>query len=286
MADKNPFDLTSQVLEGVHYIILPATIPESSLPILNDRFKKWIDTEVEMHVIDFKNALIVPPGVLQSFQAFSDGLKKKSTKLISVNMPEPIYKDVKRLGLEAAFNRIQNFPGDLYNKRVLNENELRRLLFKYLAQAAYAAVEVALNSTCSCDENYSAKPEEVPLEQFDMITLVTVNNDFIQAEFRLCSSATVLERLARAMLGKDTIIDAELMESMALELLNIIYGHAKSNLNDKESFRLPPVIPRLLKKGDFHRIRRSNSTQLNIMPMVTPMGSFYVEVDFGKGKAV
>ncbi len=154
-------------------------------------------------------------------------------------------------------------------------------MFRYLAQGAYAAVETTLQSTVACDENYSAKAEEVPLNQFDMVSCINVANEFLTAEFRLCSSSKVLERLARAMLGNETIIDNELMESMALELLNMIYGHAKSNLNDKESFRLPSAIPRLLRKPEFHRIKRSPSAQLNIMPMVTPMGSFYVEVDFG-----
>ncbi|HMN68726.1 MAG TPA: chemotaxis protein CheX [Bdellovibrionales bacterium] len=278
------FDVSSQVLEEVNYIILPASLSDSAVAAFPDKCKQWQGLDVEMHVLDFKNALAVPDAFYAAVQNFSDKLKPKNVNLVSVNMPEAISKEIKRLGLEQIFNRIQT-PADLQQKKQFNENDLRRLLFRYLAQAAYAAVEVALNSTVSCDENYSARPDEVPLEQFDMITVISVNNDFLQAEFRLCSSAAVLEKLARAMLGSQTAIDQDLMESMALELLNIIYGHAKSNLNDKESFRLPAAIPRLLKKGEFHRVKRSAPAQLNIMPMVTPMGSFFVEVDFGKGKA-
>ena len=284
MSRPNTLDFSTQILEGVHYIILPAAIPDNTASYLEDRFKLWQEIPVEMHVLDFKNCLIVTPPVIKELQGFIDRLKAKNVSLVSVNMSDSVFREIKRVGAEAQFNRVQNFPGDLYRKRSLSDTDLRRLLFKYLAQAAYAAVEVALSSTVSCDENYSAKPEEVPLSQFDMVTVVNVANDFLTAEFRLCSSAPVLEKLARAMLGNQTVIDQDLMESMALELLNIIYGHAKSNLNDKESFRLPPVIPRLLRKSDFHRIKRSGAAQLHIMPMVTPMGSFYVEVDFGRPK--
>jgi len=277
-------EINSQVLEGVHYIIVPASVADSALPAWQEKMAQWLALGVETHVLDFKATLQLSPGFYKAVQAFTEKTKAKGINLISINMNETLAKEVKRLGLEASFNRILNFPGDLYRKKPLSENDIRRLLFKHLAQGAFAAVEVALKSTVSCDENYSAKPEEVPLDQFDMITVVNVNNDFMQAEFRLCSSAKVIERLARAMLGGDTTIDQELMESMALELLNMIYGHAKSNLNDKESFRLPAVIPRILRKADFHRIKRSGPAQLTIMPMVTPMGSFYVEVDFGKAR--
>ncbi len=272
---------TNQVLEGVNYITLPGSLGEDAVNTLVAKMNGWAELDAEMHVMDFKATLNFTNAFFVAAQAFAEKLKAKNSKLISVNMSEAVAKEVKRLGLEASFNRIQNFPGDLYKKKTLSENDLRRLLFKYLAQAAFAAVETTLQSTVSCDENYSAKAEEVPLNQFDMISAVNVNNDFLQAEFRLCSSSKVLERLARAMLGPDTVIDAELIESMALELLNMIYGHAKSNLNDKESFRLPSVIPRLMRKTEFNRIKRSGAAQLTIMPMVTPMGAFYVEVDFG-----
>ncbi len=276
-----PSDFKNQIMEGVNYIKVPSSVTEESIASLQAKFIVWEKLVVDMHLLDFKISSTLPPSFFKEIYGFSERLKSKNMKLISVNMSDALAKEVKKLGLESTFNRIVNFPNDLYNKKTLTTSEIRRLLFRYLAQAAFAAVETTLQSTVSCDENYSARAEEVPLNQFDMVSAINVNNDFLQAEFRLCSSAKVLERLARAMLGPNTVIDLELMESMALELLNMIYGHAKSNLNDKESFRLPSAIPRLLKKPDFPRIKRSPAAQLTIMPMVTPMGSFYVEVDFG-----
>jgi CheY-specific phosphatase CheX len=77
-------------------------------------------------------------------------------------------------------------------------------------------------------------------------------------------------------------VDEETVESMASELLNLIYGQAKSHLNDQEGFSLPAAIPRLVRKDQFTSIRRSDSAQhLSILPLVTPLGSFYVEVDTG-----
>lgn len=274
-------DFFNQVLEGVNYIIVPAAVSEEGLTGLQAKMASWLSLPAEVHVLDFKSSTNLPNGFYESVRVFNEKLRSRDIKLISVNMNEALAKEVKSRGLESAFNRILKFPGDLYEKKTLTETEIRRLLFRYLAQAAFAAVETTLKSTVACDENYSAKAEDVPLNQFDMISCINVSNDFLNAEFRLCTSAKVLERLASAMLGHQSNVDQELMDSMALELLNMIYGHAKSNLNDQESFRLPSAIPRLIRKAEFHRIKRSPSSQLTIMPMVTPMGSFYVEVDFG-----
>lgn len=273
-------DIANQVLEGVNYIRFPASV--NDVKVISEKIPPWASLGAEMHVYDFKSTQSISSDCLQALSGFAEKLKMAGINLISVNMSETIYREVKRLGLEAGFNRIMNFPQDLQKKKALTETELRRLLFRYLAKGAFMAVEVSLNSTVACDENYSAKPNDVPLEQFDMIAVVPVNTDFLQAEFRLCAQYAVLERLAKAMLGNETNIDRDLVESMALELLNMIYGYAKSNLNEKEGFQLPPVIPRLMRKPDFHRIKRSGSSSITIMPMVTPMGSFYVEVDFGK----
>ncbi len=279
-----PTKINSQVLEDIHYIMLPAVISESAVGELGQRFEEWARLKVEMHVFDFNATKQVPDSFVKAVKTFSEKIKAVQVKLVSLNMSDALFRSIKSAGADGVFNRVKNLSEDLSakKKQQLSPTETRRLLFKYLAHGAFKAVDVALNSTVSCDENYSVKAEEVPLDKFDMISVIEVNNDFMQADFRLISSISVLDKLCRAMHGHDTEVDSELLESMALELLNMIYGHAKSNLNDKEAFRLPPAIPRLVRKAEFHRVKRSPAAQLTIMPVVTPMGSFYVEVDFAK----
>jgi hypothetical protein len=141
-------------------------------------------------------------------------------------------------------------------------------------------VDVALGSTVSCDENYTVKSDEVPLAKFDLVSAIEVRSDFMNANFRLGATYQVLEKLARAQHGAGADVDKDLLESMTLELLNMVYGFAKAHLNDKESFRLPPAIPKLFKAADIAKLKRAGPADLTIMPVVTPMGSFYVELDY------
>lgn len=269
-------------MEDVHYILMPNVLSESAVPELSAKMSEWETLNVEMHVLDFNATNQWPDSFIKAVQDFAQKIKQKGGQLVSLNMSEALFRKVKAAGAEAAFNRVINLSEDLPGKKKKpSEAETRRLLFRYLAQGAFKAVDVALHSTVSCDENYSAKPDDVPYAKFDVISVIEVNNDFLKADFRLLCSLQVLDKLCRAMHGEDAEVDQDLLESMALELLNMIYGHAKSNLNDKEAFRLPAAIPKLVRRPDFHRLKRSSTPDITVMPVVTPMGSFYVEVDFG-----
>jgi anti-anti-sigma regulatory factor/CheY-specific phosphatase CheX len=265
----------------VNFISLPTLLTDAQLAVLNQEIGKWTTLQVELHVLDFRATKTVSSSTLKVLHKFAAHVLASNKNLISAYMSESIFSAVKLLGLEEKFNRIAKFPDDLQKKRTLGELELRTLLLKYLAQAAKVAVEVSLHSSVQFDEQNLIKAEQLPLEQFEVIATISVYTDFLKAEFRLCCKIDVLEKLAGAMMGKEIQLDSALIEGMALELLNIIYGHAKSNLNDKESFRLPSAIPRLLRAGEYHRSKRSADTQqIKILTMTTPMGAFYIEVDF------
>lgn len=282
IAPNHSPQVESRTLQGVHYIKLPPVVTDAMIPSLIVDLKKWSSLDVKMHVIDFIKLESAPLNFYRAIQAFDVQLKMKSLKMLSINMDEPIADFIRSVSLESTFNIAREFVvDDPKKKKVIPEAKLKKLLFKYLVNAAHEAVQISLKSTVSVDENYFTKIEAIPIGQIDFVSVVSVNTEFLKAEFRLCSSLVVLERFAYAMLGKETKVDADLCESMGQELMNMIYGHAKSNLNENEQFRLPSAIPKSLRKKDFGLVKRSGPSKLTIMPMLTPMGAFYIEVDFG-----
>lgn len=157
-------------------------------------------------------------------------------------------------------------------------DEIRRLLFQYLGAGALSTIAVALNSAVSMGEAQATSAEALPSAQFDVVSAVEVRNDFMKVDFRLWATLPTLDQLCRAMHGQHANVDLPLLENMAVELLNMIYGYTKSNLNDDKGFRMPSAIPKLVRNVDFAQVRRSAS--LWMMPVRTPMGTIYVEVDF------
>jgi hypothetical protein len=276
-------EISNHVLQGVNFISLPTSLTDSQLTVLNQNIGKWTALNVELHVLDFRATKTVSASTIKVLHKFAAHVQTTGKHIISAYVTDSVWNAIKVLGLHEKFNRILKFPDDIQKKRTLGALELRTLLIQYLAKAARAAVEVSLNSTVTIDEKNLALPSSLPLENFEVIALIDVDSSFLKAEFRLYCKHAVLEKLAGALMSKEIELDTALIEGMALELLNMVYGHAKSNLNDKESFRLPSAIPRLLRKGEYHRIKRNEDPkEIKILTMETPMGAFYVEVDFRK----
>ncbi|NJL24605.1 MAG: hypothetical protein HC902_05165 [Calothrix sp. SM1_5_4] len=275
--------LSSTVLEGVNYITFGGSLSPEDARLFDRRVPQWCALPIDLHVIDLKGIRTLPDGFCRSVSRFSGLLTGRNARLVTLHLDESLFHEITRLGYASSFNRVVSLAEDLVPRKDIGEQDLRRLLHKYLVRAAYSAVEITCNSTVSCDENYVTDPARLPLDEIDLISLIDVRSEFLTAQFRLYSSSAVLEQLAIGMLGKKSLVDNAVIESMATELLNLIYGGAKSTLNDAESFRLPPAIPRLLRKPDLHRIKRSSAANLTVLPLVTPMGSFFVEIDYGTG---
>jgi hypothetical protein len=273
----------SLVVEDIHYVTVPAQVSEQSAEEFILQISAWVNLPVKKHIFNFAATTRVVSGFANALRVFSAKIMGNGVNMVSLNMSEALFQQFKNSGAADFLYRTgaDKRPAE---ERQLGEIEKRRLLFKYLAEGTFQAVKVALGSTVSCDANYNVKPDSVPLDQFDLVSVLRIKSDFLKAEFRLCATLAVIERLTRAMLGPDIPIDQELIEGTPVEMLNMIYGYAKSHLNEAESVGLPMSIPVLVRKSDFKTLQRSPASQVTIMPMVTPMGPFYIEVDFGAVK--
>ncbi|MGE0526528.1 MAG: chemotaxis protein CheX [Bdellovibrionales bacterium] len=271
--------ISGRVLETINYVNFADETALADADLLASKLREWQSLAVEMHVFDLKGVRQAPDMFFRQVRDFVGRIGP--ARLISVHMTDELFTQVARLKLESTFNRVKSLQ-EIHTKKQLRPGEIHRLLVRGLIRAAYSAVELALHSTVSCDENYRLKPDQLPLRDFDLISMIDVRTDFTSVQIRFCASTEVLKKLAGAMLGGLTQVDQAMIESLAMELLNMIYGRAKAHLNDHESFQMPSALPRLVRREQFGQIRRSTSAQdISVLPLVTPMGSFYMEVDFG-----
>lgn len=261
----------SREIQRVHYMRVPSDLKDSDLADFELDLQDWRRLDVDMHVFDVNGLKLAPNEFFNLVRDFSGAVAPKKT--VSLNVTDDLLKEIETRQLTKIFNRVSKFPEDLIETRKIADH--RPLLIKYIVEATRKSVEEALHSSLKCDLKSLTKP--LPLEQFDLISVVDVNNAFLKVQFRLCATLEVMKKASCAMLGDSVALDNEMVEGMAGELLNWIYGMAKSQLNDKESFRLPPCIPKVVNKSNFNTIARSKGAFA--IPMVTPLGTFYVEVD-------
>jgi chemotaxis protein CheX len=110
-----------------------------------------------------------------------------------------------------------------------------------------------------------------------IVGLVALNCNQFRGNIALCFNADVFLKIYERMLGeKHETITCEIEDGVA-ELLNIIYGTAKTVLNREQGLDLKPALPTIL-TGEKITLRRSPDSQVLILPFESDAGLFHVEI--------
>jgi chemotaxis protein CheX len=110
--------------------------------------------------------------------------------------------------------------------------------------------------------------------------LITIISDAFTGSISLCFDKRTFLNICENMLG-DTYseIDEE-VEDAAAELLNIIFGKAKTDLNDKSGYNLKKAIPTII-KGPGIRVKQTTQPAI-ILPFESDAGTFTLEVELSE----
>lgn len=274
----------SHQIENINHILCPAEISRDAVIEFEDKMKGWLSTEVQTQVLDFRNVKKIHPSFFPIIAKFKQHIDKSKKRLVSVNVTEDTSQVIIRSGMDKAFgmiklNKVEKAQKAQNAKPKMNDADVRMWLVRYLVQAARAAMNTMFNTTVAADENYQQAIAHFSLEKIFRAAAVRVDCALIKANFRLFFDKDCLLNLARATLGEIDENDVELIDSTATELLNLIYGGAKSRLNDDKEFDLPPAIPKLIHYDDVIRLQIDKKTSV-LLPFATALGTFHLQIEF------
>jgi hypothetical protein len=269
----------STVVQTVHYV----EVPEAESADFHDKVGAWLGLAVNTHVFDFKNVANIGESFSQEFQKFKSAALAKNCNVISVNFRPTVLDGLRRRGQEKMFGYIGGIV-DGVQKRTTADTpaEIRSWIIKYLVAASRDAMNIMFNTTVAADENYRENLKDFAAIAFYCAALVNVKSSTFTATLRLYFDKEVLRGLTALTLRSSTVlIDDEVIDSTATELLNLIYGGAKSKINDDRGYNLPNAIPTLITPKAAAEARSNDFKQLTVIPFVTPIGAYYLEIDFG-----
>ncbi len=243
--------------------------------------EKWAKLPVEVHVFDFKNVENVDPHFYDHFISFKKMAQAKNTQVISINFRPRMLEKIKKEGREKTLGYVASIDAVQPSGAKDSDTEVRNWLVKYLVAASRSAMNTMFNTTVAADENYRENIKAFRLDEFYRIAYVEAKGRLISARFYLCFDKKTLEALTRIFLPSTTIpLDDELISSTATELLNLMYGVAKSKINDERAYDLPNAIPVLISPSEAAKGRAADAKNICVIPFATPVGSYYLEIDF------
>jgi CheY-specific phosphatase CheX len=273
---------TNNIIATINYIECPTDISSTASKDFESKTSAWCDLPTKIHALDFRRAKKVSPSFYQQIWNFQKSLEKKGIRLVSINITSDLEVQLKKDGVLEQFGLIRDFKSiNHFVQKNSNHDDVRQTLVKYLVESGRHAMETLFQVTVAADENYLENLREFKIENFHRASTIAVASPFIKAEFRLYFPKDTLIKLTQQMVG-EIYTEEETLNSTVTELLNMIYGGAKSKLNDDKAYNLPAAIPTLVLKEGIAKLRRTQDLrQLVVIPYASPLGTYYLEVDFG-----
>ena len=270
---------TTEEKDGIHIIKCPSIIDVSAG--LDAEVKAWLEKAPLIHVIDFTGVLDFREKAYRPFIQFNQVLKSVGKRLFVINLSQKLLAQFKQGGLAASFVVAQNLA-DAVNKA--KPAGAKPGLDVEFINPFVTATQTVLGTQCNIKLNpsrpYIKKPEDkLPMEIAGVISLTAIK---FTGTISLCFRAEVFLKIYESMVGeKHEKITPEL-EDAAGELLNMIFGQAKTILNDQKGYTLEKALPTVM-TGDGLKLSHNPGSPVVVLPFESSVGNFHIEVMAERG---
>ncbi|MGZ3691261.1 MAG: chemotaxis protein CheX [Pseudobdellovibrio sp.] len=279
MNQKNKMN---QITDGnILKIELPAVMDKDFSNELEMQVKQWLLSPTEIFALDFQNVKELKQSCYHSILVFAQYLKQAEKKIVSFNLEKNIEHQLKMDGISNAIYPIENFQQYLSEQK--SKNKATQLDVKIINPFL-----IATKNTFEKQANVKCEPLKPILASVDTKTydapialagVISLTTDTFKGNITLVFSEKVFLLIYESMFGeKHEKINSEIVDA-AGELLNIIYGTAKTVLNQEHGYQLKPAIPTIL-SGEKISVRQQTKQKVIVMPFKTQHGIFQIEISF------
>lgn len=267
------------VEDTAHIICCPSSVDGKKVGALDSEMKTWLLSTAEVHVLDFKDVTTLDPSAFRPFVAFKQALRANGKSLFVVHMRAPIQALVKQHGLDSVFTLVASVD-EARRKASTRKPVADAKLLNIFVQATQQVLETQAQMNVASGKPYLKKPTDVL--EMDIAGLLSMNCSDFHGTISLCFPAAVFLKIYEKMVGEKLETITPESEDAAGEIVNIIFGQAKTVLNDQNGYNLGKALPTVL-AGTRLKIHHQGSQPSIILPFSSSLGNFHMEIMIDKG---
>lgn len=113
--------------------------------------------------------------------------------------------------------------------------------------------------------------------QSDIAGVIDLSSPEFHGFISICFKAPVFLKVYELLVGERHEVITDQIQDAAGELVNIIYGQAKTELNEKKGYNLSSKLP-LIFVGDKIGSQQLVRTPAIVLPFDSDIGSFHIEI--------
>lgn len=239
----------------------------------------WIESKSETFAFDFKKTIECKQSTYRALVMAIQQLRKAKKTVVSFNVVDELAQQFKVAGISSTLNIAANID-DYLKKPQSKKVELDVQLINPFLEATQFTLEQQASTKCEAQKpQLISLDEKLRSDDIAIAGVITLNSEQFTGTITLAFPEIVFLKIYESMCGEKVEKITPEIEDAAGELLNIIYGSAKTKLNELTQYKFTPALPTIL-SGEKIKIRQTTSQKIIILPFKTDFGFFRVEISF------
>ncbi|AGH95422.1 chemotaxis protein CheX [Pseudobdellovibrio exovorus] len=273
-----------------HYLLieLPKDMDKECATNLNIEIKNWLLQPAQLFVLDFREVSELNQLCYHPLLVLSQNIKMADKKLVSFNFKPSLLNQLKNDGMSSALNCIHDIREYFKQEKSAQTKPQKQIdvsMVNPFLAATKKTLELQANVQCEpLKPQFTYVDNKVYEQPIAIVGVISISTEKFKGSVTLAFPEKIFLKIYESMFGeKHEHINHEI-EDAAGEILNIIYGSAKTVLNQEFGYQLKPELPTIL-SGERINIRQKTNEKVIILPFNTQHGQFQVEISFENEQA-
>jgi chemotaxis protein CheX len=266
---------TKEELKTALKIGCPGQLDGEAAQEFNAQSKAWMLSPVNQFVLDMHGVALLTRDFYRAIIQFKTVLKRDEKTLNTINIIPALLSQIKMDGMELAFNPIASLgvlekPAAKSPIPNVNVDFINPFLL-----ATKNTLEIQCNTKIEIGKPFLKKSQ---LPNVAIVGVISLASKGFQGSVVLSFTEIMFLKIYKNMFDEmHDKLTPEIVDA-AGELLNMIYGSAKTELNSK-GYDFQKALPTVL-AGEQLSVRQAGIKPAVVIPFITDSGSFHLEIEF------
>lgn len=267
---------TTKVEQEVFYITFTTCLDQSAGNEIKQASRSWLATPNEFFIFDFSKVNTIDKSVYPIFVLFGRDLKSHKKFIFSLSVNPILKKQFKEMGLDEVFNAIDNIKEIYkYADKTPKKAKVDTDFIRPFIVGTQQAFGVQANTPIQPEKPFAKTAQHQP--QIAIAGVINIVSNVFRGNIALCFPKEVFLAIYKNMIDEEhTEITPEIQDACG-ELLNILFGVAKAELNNTQGYEIEKALPTVL-SGDKIKVQQTTALPVIVLPFKTPAGYFYLEL--------
>lgn len=276
------FDVIQQGF--LHFISFKSPMDETTITELSDYLKTTLSQSGLTIALDFQHIEAFPAKMFKEFVVLHRVIKAGGGRMVSLNVNSTLTQEIRSGGLESIFWIVKDVESlrtqgheDKPKGKSLDANFINPFI-----EATKNIFSVQVGLVITPEKPFVLKSDNRPELVGEVLAgTLSIIGEHFKGNFCITIDSNSFFAIYQQMFKETlTSLNDDAKDALA-ELVNMIYGQAKTVLNDKNGYGIHPALPTVL-AGNALRVFHSSTGPSICLPFKFEGGSFNIEISAEK----